>query len=63
MIILKPCHFPHCKSEYVDVVTTSDNDITMFAVQCSNCNAFGPTAYSEEDAAKLWNGEECKKKE
>ena len=46
---LLPC--PFCQGGQFSIYTQR----RLYAVQCHNCGAVGPTAYSRQEAMALWN--------
>lgn len=45
-----PCPFCGC-----DDVEYTDQVLDMIQVDCTECGAFGPGAYTHEEATRLWN--------
>lgn len=51
---LKPCPFPVCGSTNVKVGRICDQDPDCW-VECQDCGAEGPFAYSDKEAIRKWN--------
>jgi len=52
---LKPCPWPECQNK---VVRMQEDWKIGYYVWCPVCDAGGPTARSEREAARLWNDRE-----
>lgn len=48
---------PFCESTEAEVVIVFQEQ-NWYAVQCKNCNAFGPSAGTDSDAKKYWDERE-----
>lgn len=47
---LKPCPYPNCGSEDVEMIEDVES-----SVHCSDCRAYGPECDTPEEAAEKWN--------
>lgn len=48
---IDPCPFCGC----AEPEWNSNDDETVLWLECTECNATGPTAQTHEDAVELWN--------
>ena len=55
-IRLRPCPFCGHRVRTEDIFTAGNKHVRSW-VHCWGCDAIGPPANSEEEAAEKWNGE------